>query len=480
MLGIINAVPLKPPLGVQICAQHILGWQMIRNHQENSALLKILALYIFLLLNLSACERYEEALTIEEKTTWLMENSIQVSSIFPSDENFSDLQPLKNVIGDARIVMLGEQSHGDGSTFLAKTRLIKFLHQEMGFDVLAFESGLYDCAKSWELIENGEDVTYAIQQGVFSIWTQSEQVQPLIHYIGDMASSENPLEIAGFDSQFTGNASANYLMADLERFLTEHSISIAQSKWGNFREVLRNAVLNTYREIPITEDQYGEFLNASNALQEEILLSTEPNNPEAEFWVQMLESIEKRVEQIMLTYWSNGGKSISVFEMRDIQMGHNLIWLANTRYPNRKIIVWAATFHNVRNLDQIDVDDPETQELYDQISVMGDIVWGALGDQIYPLGFTAYEGSAGVAWDSPEDLGKPSEGSFEDLMNRTGFENAIVDFRNLPPGGEWLQERMVSRLLGYTEMIASWPAIMDGMMYTRDMIPSTSVYEQEN
>jgi len=48
-------------------------------------------------------------------------------------------------IGNSRIVVLGEESHGDGATFLAKVRLIKFLHQKMGFDVLAWEAGLFNC-----------------------------------------------------------------------------------------------------------------------------------------------------------------------------------------------------------------------------------------------------------------------------------------------------------------------------------------------
>src|SRR5688572_14029768 len=73
------------------------------------------------------------------RVAWLKEHAIGLKSIDPGDEDFSDLEPLRKAIGAARIVQLGEQSHGDGATFHAKARLIKFLHQKMGFDVLAME-----------------------------------------------------------------------------------------------------------------------------------------------------------------------------------------------------------------------------------------------------------------------------------------------------------------------------------------------------
>ncbi|MGH9894114.1 MAG: erythromycin esterase family protein, partial [bacterium] len=66
-----------------------------------------------------------------------------VRSIDPADEDFKDLEPLIKAIGSARVVQLGEPSHGAGSSFAAKARLIKFLHRRMGFDVVAWESGLY-------------------------------------------------------------------------------------------------------------------------------------------------------------------------------------------------------------------------------------------------------------------------------------------------------------------------------------------------
>ena len=85
-------------------------------------------------------EAVGDRLDLEAKVEWLRVNVDPIRSVDPSDTDFSDLAPLKSAIGDSRIVMLGEQTHGDGTTFLAKTRLIQFLHQEMGFDVIAFRS----------------------------------------------------------------------------------------------------------------------------------------------------------------------------------------------------------------------------------------------------------------------------------------------------------------------------------------------------
>src|SRR5438874_4489152 len=131
----------------------------------------------------------------DARVAWLKQHAIPLRSIDPTDEDFSDLEPLRAAIGDARVVQLGEQSHGDGATFHAKARLIKFLHQKMGFDVLAFESGLYDCRKAWELLKAGTEPYEAVTHGVFGIWTRSEQFQPVIDYLEKTVKSDRPLEL---------------------------------------------------------------------------------------------------------------------------------------------------------------------------------------------------------------------------------------------------------------------------------------------
>src|SRR5215467_136542 len=128
---------------------------------------------------------------------WLETNAHRLHSLDIADDDFSDLEPLAQAIGNASIVTLGEQTHGDGTTMEAKARFVRFLHERMGFDVLAFESGLYDVRKIWQLISAGGNTKTLSRQGIYSIWSISQQVQPLLDYVEARARSPRPLQLAG-------------------------------------------------------------------------------------------------------------------------------------------------------------------------------------------------------------------------------------------------------------------------------------------
>ena len=84
---------------------------------------------------------------IAEWEDWAKDYVYRLDTIQPANaangtNQYKDLAMLKPLLHDKRIVFLGESSHGVAEFNLAKTRLIQFLHQEMGYNVLAFESGL--------------------------------------------------------------------------------------------------------------------------------------------------------------------------------------------------------------------------------------------------------------------------------------------------------------------------------------------------
>jgi erythromycin esterase len=451
----------------------------------------------------AAADSAQQAASSDPRIRWLAEHAIRLRSVAPEDRDFTDLAPLRDVLAGVRVVLLGEQSHGDGTTFLAKTRLIEFLHEEMGFDVLAFESGLFDCTRAWERLRGGEDAAAAVPRCVFRIWTTSAQVQPLIAYLGEQARGPRPLELAGFDDQFTGGASREELVPRLRAFLEGRGSAVVRGPdWPPFAAILQSLTENSYQNGKLADPTAVEkerFLRTLVAVRAEVAADGsggsrgESNGGEAvasqasdgaaadrdaDLWAQVLAGLAPAARQQWLYDPADEKVPPEVLNLRDGQMGRNLVWLANRRYPGRKIVVWAATFHAARNLRAIETEMASLRELYRGMVVMGEVAREALGEEMYTLGFTAYEGAMATPFEpAPEALAVPSAGSLEDLLHQAGLEQAIVDFRHPPAGGEWLRQPLVSRPLGYLEMRADWSQIVDGMLYTRTMEPSAKAPE---
>ncbi len=409
----------------------------------------------------------------DRRVDWLRNEAIALRSIEPGDENFSDLEPLRSLLANKRVVVLGEATHGDGATFLAKSRLIRFLHRELGFDVLAFESGFYDCWKAWQRIEAGDDPAAAFRQSVFPIWTRSAQVQPLIAYFAATARSQRPLELAGIDSQFTGEMSHRFLLSDLVR--VAEAAGLPGDKWAaRVSEPLANLVEGRYEngEIPPPAAR-AELLQALDELARR-LRESGGGIPDQGFWLRFLEN----TRQLATTSWSFDWKR-PVLEnpenhaVRDRLMGETLAWLARHRFAGRKIVVWAASGHAAREVAGIDVPSAVHTRLYRTLQPMGAVARGELGEDLYTVAVLAYQGRYGsVPQRQPIELLQPSAGSLEDLFHRTGLPYAFLDLsrtRRLPG---WLREPLIARPIGYKEMKARWGRVFDAILFLDRMAVS--------
>ncbi|MFF4214955.1 erythromycin esterase family protein [Streptomyces nondiastaticus] len=71
---------------------------------------------------------------------WLHDHATTLATLDP-DAPLDDLEPLRALIGDARVVGIGENSHFIHEFGLARRRLLRFLVERCGFTVLAFEYG---------------------------------------------------------------------------------------------------------------------------------------------------------------------------------------------------------------------------------------------------------------------------------------------------------------------------------------------------
>ncbi|MGW2177770.1 erythromycin esterase family protein [Streptomyces sp. NPDC001732] len=73
-------------------------------------------------------------------TDWLHDHAVPLSHLDPAAP-LDDLEPLRDVIGGARVVAIGEHSHFISEFDLARRRILRFLVERCGFTVLAFEYG---------------------------------------------------------------------------------------------------------------------------------------------------------------------------------------------------------------------------------------------------------------------------------------------------------------------------------------------------
>ncbi len=402
----------------------------------------------------------------DPRVAWLRDEAIPIRSLAPGDGDFSDLAPLRAVLAGARVVVLGEATHGDGNTFLAKSRLVRFLHQELGFDVLAFESGFYDCWKAWHRIEAGDDPAAALRQAVFRIWTQSVQVQPLIDHFAAAARSPRPLVLAGIDPQFTGEASGRYLLDDLVR-LAEAVGMRGDDLKQRIAGPLANLVEGRYESGEIPEPAARAALVETMADLEGRLRRQGQAVPERAFWLRWLESID----DFALNSWSTDfSRSLledpEGYAVRERLMGEQLVWLTRERFPGRKIIAWMHSGHAARGLAGVEVPSPVHARLYRTLQPTGAVARAALGEEIYVIGVLAYQGRYAKVYDrTPDELLRPTAGSLEDLFHRTGHAHAFLDLSRAGRLPRWLRGPLIARPIGYKEMRARWREVYDGFLF---------------
>ncbi|MFC0131099.1 hypothetical protein CR105_04570 [Massilia eurypsychrophila] len=135
-----------------------------------------------------------------------------IRSLYSDD--FSDLQFLKPVLAAKRVVQLGESGHGVAEFNLVKVRLIQFLHQQMGYDVIAFESSLPQCYLADQAIGSAMPIE-VMKRCLFPIWHSNETL-PLFDYLDASRKSGKRLTLAGFDTQdSSGGAGAPALLAPM-------------------------------------------------------------------------------------------------------------------------------------------------------------------------------------------------------------------------------------------------------------------------
>lgn len=407
-----------------------------------------------------SCDTSSKAPSIEEiRVDYLIDNTTNIS-VNPENKDYSDLELLGTAIGDSRVVTLGEATHGEGNVFQAKGRVVEYLIQEKGFEVVVFESPLYDVHRAMFTIQHGGNIQENLNSSIGNIWTNADEFSYMMELL-ETHLQQGSVYLAGLDTIFGGLAS-QYFINDLKYILSGSSIDMNSTDWNTFERLLEELFSNSWQDATISDIDKSTFDQVLNEIQMTDLSS---------FWQQMMMSLKEETNRLWIH--KNGGINNAVGGLRDLQMGRNLIWIAEELYPDKKIIVWAANIHNARDMSGvIALEDPDYS--FADFETMGKVAGNHFGEDLYVLSFTGWDGEWARWFDnSPTSVQASSEGSIEHLLWKTERVNTFIDLRSLPVEGLWLNERLLAKPFGYVELEAKWPEVTDGFFFIRSITPAS-------
>ena len=141
----------------------------------------------------------------QDPAGWLAARAYVLATVdYPAPS--SDLQPLREIVGDARIVGLADGTHGTREFFTLKLRMIDVLVRQMDFDVVSFEAPLPLFDRIDVYVQGGGgDPRALLAEGYdrlrYVFW-DVEEMLAVIEWMRDYNShrgSRPPVHIAGFD-----------------------------------------------------------------------------------------------------------------------------------------------------------------------------------------------------------------------------------------------------------------------------------------
>lgn len=367
----------------------------------------------------------------------------------PNATHYEDLEVLRPLLEDKKVVMLGEMGHSFGNIFEMKTRVVKFLHQELGFTTFAIEAPMYGI---WKMNQN-EFSEKSFNAAIYSMWADSKEFQDLVQYI-----EENNLKVIGFDSQvmavpqFTDNFLAFCQENNIRIRLDEDDLGVI------VEDVLDDYI---YEEDEISFSRYKRELERI-IRQIEKLPSTEENF----YWLQLVKGILSEsqrafyeTEEVLNLNYVN--KS---YNFRDAQMADNLLTYVKNN-PEEKIMVWADNIHVINDMSSY------TQPIIKEFKSMGTYISKALGDKAYSLA-TIYANDSLY-----NNLSKQwfkvsiAEDSFEAMLLSKGKDYLFINSNQ-----EVLKQNINSRLLSYIDFYKGRvDQLHDGYIFIKEGKLSTTI-----
>ena len=361
------------------------------------------------------------------------DNNYKLISI--TDNNTYDLSYLDTILKEKQVVMLGESAHGIEEYSLVKYRIIKHLHEKLNFNIIAFESGISECAFLDEMKDslNSKEL---LEKGIVQVW-QTESNIKLMNYI-----KENNIKIVGIDNQISTKYNSEYLKTAINKYdkIAAEKIYCLDTTINALyfnKELFKDEPNETKSKFQKNKSELVKIYSEFNSKIDSLLRQKNYSNSQSS-----LLTLKKVIQNKI--YLSQTYLNINKYgTQRDSIMTSNLKWIMDSLAPNKKIIVWAHNSHVSRT------------GMQNEKSYMGKLISNLLKNQVYSIGLYAYAGETMDVWRRNKiKITKPSTNSIENKLHINDSESKatfinfskIIDKNNL-----WTTEKIKAFSWGVRE-----------------------------
>ncbi len=265
-------------------------------------------------------------------TQWLQRKAVPFATA-EARSGLADLEPLRAMVGSARIVSLGEATHGTREFFTMKQRILEYLVEEMGFTVFAIEANLPEADRVDDYVMNGEGDAGAALTGMY-FWTwDTEEVLDQIEWMREYnlrRGNRPPVRFRGFDMQTITKAVPlvqDYVdrvdggrAAEIRSLYNCIAAHRSNTYGGLSRSSQNNCRMNVENAHDLLAQRRDTYIAASSKDEYERILR----------YARVVVQAESS--------WTNRGR-------RDDFMAENVEWLADTLHPGEKMVLWAHNMH---------------------------------------------------------------------------------------------------------------------------------------
>lgn len=374
----------------------------------------------------------------EPSIQWLQANAVPFTTTVPGGST-DDLARLGQMVGDARIVGLGEGTHGSREFFDMKHRVVQYLVREKGFRAFGIEATWAEATRINRYVHTGEGDPAVLLSNLY-FWTwNTQEVLDMIRWMREYnqgVPADQRVSFYGFDVQYSRVA-----MSDVEAYLAGVDPIAADSAreyyscYRRFQDRIGVAQPNYVSAPDTLRTRCRQGVRAVHGLLDRAAAAYAPRSGQPAY-----ETALRTARVVVQNEDLRSSPAATGSATRDRYMAENAAWLAEEAHPGAGVVLWAHNAHVARA-------EPW----------MGKRLADHLGDAYRVVGFTFYQGGLNAVRDGGglrAHTAPPAAGSsYEAQFNRLGHARFYVDLRPLrtgtaPASAQWLGGPLGMRMVG--------------------------------